>query len=142
MSPISMGFMLAAISLWGMWGFFGKLAINKGMYPAAVFIAEAIATFLICLVVLSHFANRHKLHLLVEKANIFGFASGLAMALGLWFFYQALSREDVSVVVPITAGYPVVAALLGVILLGEVLSIIQWLGVVMIVVGIIFLVTF
>jgi hypothetical protein len=32
------------IVMWGLWGFFGKLALQKGMAPTTIFLAEVITS--------------------------------------------------------------------------------------------------
>jgi uncharacterized membrane protein len=67
--------------------------------------------------------------------NVYGILSGAVLAFGLLFYYLALEEASVAVVVPLTATYPVVAALLGYAVLGERPSPAQWLGVALVVAG-------
>jgi transporter family protein len=67
--------------------------------------------------------------------NIFGLISGAGLALGLLFYYMALEKGEVSIVVPLTAIYPIVSVLLGCIILKEKPSTLQWIGVFLVVAG-------
>jgi uncharacterized membrane protein len=64
-----------------------------------------------------------------EAWNWYGFLSGAALAGGIGFYYVALRGERLSIVVPLTAVYPLVAILLGMLFLGERLSPLQWAGI-------------
>ena len=130
----SLLFIFITILMWGVWGFFGKLALEKRMAPANVFLAEVITSAVLA-VPLFVFAFYRRSGPPLTSANIYGFLSGAALAVGLFFYYLALENTQASVVVPLTASYPVVAALLSFALLGERPSIAQWAGIVLIVLG-------
>src|ERR1700749_2201562 len=99
----------ATIFLWGLWGLFGKLALDHGMPPLSIFIVEVIASLAIVLLVI--FVRQGVKHT-VDVWNWGGVVSGLALALGLLAYYLALSRGQASIIVPLTASYPAVAAIL------------------------------
>ena len=126
------------IVMWGLWGFFGKLALERKMAPTAVFLAETLVSVALAvplfLLLVYRQGGRPP-----SSVNIFGILSGAALALGLLFYYLALEGGRVSVVVPLTATYPVAAALLGVAALGERPSASQWLGVALVVAGVMLL---
>jgi transporter family protein len=128
-------FSLLTVLMWGLWGFFGKLALEKRMAPTTVFLAETIVSALIAVVLVLAVIQRHDTQPLYSTVNVYGILSGLVLAVGLLFYYLALERANVTVVVPLTATYPVVAVLLGYALLRERPSPLQWVGVILVVVG-------
>ena len=67
---------------------------------------------------------------------IFSSSGVLAGLLGMWTYFWALKMGATSRVVPIAASYPLVTALLGMLLLGEQLTLLRFLGIVLIVLGI------
>ena len=67
---------------------------------------------------------------------IFSSSGILAGFLGMWTYFWALKMGATSRVVPIAASYPLVTALLGMLLLGEQVTLLRFLGIVLIVVGI------
>ncbi|RLA95746.1 MAG: hypothetical protein DRG55_05845 [Deltaproteobacteria bacterium] len=67
---------------------------------------------------------------------IFSSSGILAGLLGMWTYFWALKMGATSRVVPIAASYPLVTALLGMLLLGEQVTLLRFLGIVLIVVGI------
>jgi transporter family protein len=113
-----LGFSLLALGLWGVWGFLGKVASQH--LPAQQVYLLAIS---------GHLAVVG--YLLVGGLGAFcwhpwgvgaALGAGLAMAVGLLFFFEALARGSATVVVPLTALYPAVAVVLSRIFLQEALT--------------------
>lgn len=131
----------ATIVLWGLWGFFGKLAMDKGMSPFAIFCFEIIASMLCVglLIAVKTIYPRFVNTGLKDQWNLFGVLSGVGLALGLLFYYLALYRAEAGIVVPLTAAYPVVTAILSALLLREKLSPLQWMGIVCVIAGVMLL---
>jgi transporter family protein len=121
--------------MWGLWGFFGKLGLQKGMAPTTMFLAEVItsAACTIPLVVIR--LHNHSPSHFHPSWNVFGVLSGAGLALGLLGYYVALEKMQASILVPLTAMYPVVSVLLSYAVLHERLSLLQWVGVVLVVGG-------
>lgn len=125
----------AIVVLWGLWGFFGKLALNRAMPPSSVFLAEvAVGGAIGCAALAVMLAGGHAMPWRAP-ANIFGLLSGVGMAVGLLLFYLALDTGKAVAVVPLTASYPLVTVLLSYWLLGERPSALQWLGLALVVAG-------
>jgi len=124
-----------AIFLWGLWGFFGKLALDKGMEPTTLFLAEVVISFVCVLPVLIMILHKKEFFRQTVYWNIFGLVSGAALALGLLFYYLALQKGQVSLVVPLTATYPIISVLLGYVALNEKPSLFQWIGIFLVVSG-------
>lgn len=122
--------------MWGLWGFFGKLALEKRMPPTTVFLAETVVSALIAIFLLFAVVQRQDGQLLFSTINVYGILSGVALAVGLLFYYFALEDAKVTVIVPLTATYPVVAVLLAFVLLRERPRPLQWVGVVLVVAGV------
>lgn len=129
-------FSLLTILLWGLWGFFGKLALERKMAPITVFLAETLVSAVIAVLFFVAVVYRsHDQPPLYSTVNVYGILSGVALAVGLLFYYLALQGGNVSIVVPLTATYPVVAVLLGYVLLSERPTALQWIGAILVVVG-------
>src|ERR1700733_6626644 len=95
MNDNRMLFALAGLTifLWGLWGFFGKLALDHGMPPISIFIVEVIASALTMLIVM---VTRRWVPSMrgADVWNWRGVVSGVALALGLLSYYLALSRGE------------------------------------------------
>ncbi len=112
-----------ALILWGLWGFFPKIA---GYYvdPVSILIYEIAGTIFVGVAILS-------LGFRPEVSGIgalFGFLTGITLTLGSLFFLMALSKGKASVVVTMTALYPLITIVLAVLVLDERLTLRQGLG--------------
>jgi bacterial/archaeal transporter family protein len=118
------------ILMWGLWGFFGKMALERNMPPVSVFLAEV----LISLLVAAFFVRRAYIP---PQANwsVFGLFSGAGLAIGLVFYYFALEHAQANMIVPLTSLYPAVTVVLSYIFLHERLSPLQWVGLALLLVG-------
>jgi transporter family protein len=133
---IALIFCGCAILMWGCWGFFGKLGLTRGMSPRSILFAELLIGGIGAAIVLSSSVVRyHTAAPAFHGWNIFGVFSGLGLLLGLVFFYLALAREPVGLVIPLTATYPAVSVILSYAGLGERPQLLQWTGLVLVVVG-------
>jgi bacterial/archaeal transporter family protein len=124
------------ILLWGLWGFFGKLALERKMAPTTLFLIETLMTTVLSVPIFLTLVYCYKAQPLALGFNLYGLLSGTALALGILFYYFALAEGRLSIIMPLTAIYPVVAALLGVAFLRERPSLAQWLGIILIVAGV------
>ena len=116
---------LIAMLLWGFWGFFSKLATSFIRdVDAAVY--QVIGT--ITVTVIAAFFVRFQ-----PKGNPSGIflaiLSGASATLAAFFFFSAITRGRSSVVVSMTALYPLVTLALSVICLHEAVTLKQLLGV-------------
>jgi bacterial/archaeal transporter family protein len=121
------------IGLWGLWSFWGKMALERKMAPPAIFLVETLMTTALAIPVFVALVYWQKSVLF--SFNRYGVLSGAALAFGVLCYYFALAEGRVSIIVPLTATYPVVAALLGYALLGERPSRAQWAGILLIIMG-------
>ncbi|MCA1591370.1 MAG: EamA family transporter [Acidobacteria bacterium] len=123
------------ILLWGLWGFFGKLALERKMAPTSMFLAEILISAACAIPVALFLFRKQDTVPFFSSWNVFGLISGAALALGLLFYYLALERGQVSIIVPLTAAYPAVTVLLGYAVLGERPGMMRWVGVVLVIIG-------
>jgi transporter family protein len=129
----------SVIVLWGLWGFFGKVGLARRMPPLSMFFAEVTVGFLIGAALLLFLASRGQRLPWEQSWNAFGVLSGAGLAVGLLLYYLALERAWASVVIPVTATYPIVSVLLSVVFLAERLTWAQSLGLGLIAVGLVLL---
>ena len=128
--------------MWGLWGFFGKLALEKRMPPTTIFLAETLVSAFLAVIVFLWIMQRNDAQQsLYSTINVYGILSGVVLAVGLLFYYFALEGAKVTVIVPLTATYPVVAVLLGYLVLRERPSPLQWIGVILVVAGVVLLIS-
>ncbi len=125
-------FVILTIILWGIWGFFGKLATkyNSPLTITAIsyFIAPLFSLFIL-LKIRGHTLNLAPLPLLLI------FITTTTAVLGSIVYYSALSKGHASIVVSLTALYPVITICLSVLFLNEKFTFIQLVGFFMIFFG-------
>lgn len=118
----------AALSVlfWGLWGFFGKIA-SGGMPPRSVLFVESLVGLLVAAAWMA--AYGFKLEATSAKAPLYAILTGLALGFGQMFFFIALSRGKASIVILMTALYPLVTIALSFAFLKEGVTWTQGLGI-------------
>jgi transporter family protein len=118
---------LLAMVLWGLWGFFAKLAA-RFIPSQQAYIYEVSGTFLVgvAMLFLLRFQPGGD-----PRGALFGVLTGVTVGIGTYFFFVAIATGRSSVVVTVTALYPVVTLLLGLVFLKEGLAPKHWLGIVL-----------
>ena len=110
-----LGFSLMAVVLWGLWGFLSKVATLQ--LPSEAVYLLAITGHL---AVVGYLAATGGLTIPWQPAGLAAaLGAGICMACGLLYFFKALAGGAASVVVPLTALYPVVTVILSWTLLHE-----------------------
>jgi transporter family protein len=129
-------FLVVATLLWGATPILEKIGLTKVDPVVGITIRSAVAT--VGLLILTLLLGRGRALIEVDGKGFFLFgASGLlAGALGMWAYYAALKMEATSKIVPISASYPLVTALLSVLILREGVTLPRLIGTALIVIGI------
>ena len=110
-----LGFSLMAVGLWGLWAFLSKVATLQ-LPSEAVYLLSITGH----LVVVGYLAATGGLTIPWQPAGLAAaLGAGICMAFGLLCFFKALAGAAASVVVPLTALYPVVTVILSWTLLHE-----------------------
>lgn len=122
--------------LWGVTPILEKVALTKVDPLVGVTVRSAIVTA--GLFILTFLVGKGKALMEVDGKSflLFGASGMMAGILGMWTYYAALKMEATSKIVPISASYPLVTALLSVLILGEEVTLPRVIGTAMIVIGI------
>ena len=126
---------ILALVTFGLWGFFPKLAVNY-ITPQSALIYQVIGGMLVGVIGLTLIGFRPQTHPL---GILFALLTGITGVLGTFFYYAAASRGQISIVVSLTALYPLITILLAIVFLHETLSLRQVAGLCFAVAAIIFL---
>ena len=122
--------------LWGVTPILEKIGLTKVDPVVGITIRSAVAT--VGLLILTLLLGRGRALIEVDGKGflLFGASGVLAGALGMWAYYAALKMEATSKIVPISASYPLVTALLSVLILREGVTLPRVIGTALIVIGI------
>lgn len=118
---------ILVILFWGAWGFFYKIGIDKiGIWPALLWSSVAYTAFNAIIIII----------LYTKAVPVqFSYGSGIICVgaligtVGAIIWYFMLQKAPVSVVIPLTALYPAITILLGVLILGENIKLVNALGI-------------
>jgi transporter family protein len=125
-------FSLISLFMWGLWGIFGKMATSYGLDWKQITVVSAITSMPIILLIYLIFRPS------IDFKNPgipYALLTGMTI-IGSFTFYMALSQGKASVVVPLTALYPVITALLAFLLLKESITYTQVFGILLAVLSI------
>lgn len=113
-----------ALIIYGFWGFFPKIAVTY-INPQSALIYEVAGATLIGLLTLYLVGFRPDTN---PKGVLFAILTGVAGMLGTLLYFFAASKGKISVVVSMTALYPLITILLAAVFLKEPVTMKQILG--------------
>ena len=115
---------ILAMVTFGAWGFFPKLAVSY-ITPQSALIYQVIGGLLVGIVGLALVNFKPETH---PMGILYALLTGITGVLGTLFYYAAASRGQISIVVSLTALYPLITILLAIIFLQETLVLKQMIG--------------
>jgi len=131
-----MVFILLTTIFWGVAAIFDKLALGKVAPFSGLLVRQFILSGILFVVGLSSGRLGGLLALEWRSALFFGLSGICGGAVGLWTFYHALRLGGASLVVPITATYPLITAVLSWAILQESFTLPRLIGTGFIVLGV------
>lgn len=123
-------FGLLALVAWGLWGLFPKLATAHISPSSAVLFNLAGSALVVLVFALSNYLLNPSFHIeFHSQGSAFAMMAGMAGTTGMVLLYFAMSRGgQASVIVPMTALYPVLTAVLALLFLQETITVKQAVG--------------
>lgn len=109
---------LLALLVFGLWGFFPKLAVTY-INPQSALVYQVAGGLVVGVLVLILIGFKPQVHPL---GVLFALLTGVTGVLGTLFYYAAARRGNISVVVSMTALYPLITIFLAFIILREPIS--------------------
>ena len=129
-------FLFLTTLFWGAAAIFDKLALGKVAPLSGMMVRQFILSGMLLLVGVGSGRLGGVLTLEWRSVLFFGLSGICGGAAGLWTYYHALRLGGASLVVPITATYPLITALLSWAILQESLTIPRMIGTAFIVLGV------
>jgi transporter family protein len=129
-------FLILTILFWGIAPVFDKAAVNTGD-PLLGTVLRGITVGVLMLAALLASGRAKELLAMPGRTVLFFVISGIfAGALGAFTYFKALQLAPASKVVPLASTYPLVAAVLSVLLLGESITVPRLVGIILIIAGV------
>ncbi len=125
---------LVALVCWGFWGFFIKLA-SRYLGWTQILVISGVVSLLTAMIV---FLGKPQMDV-HSPGIVYALLAGATGALALVAFYNALSAGKASIIVPLTALYPVVTIVISFLILSERISPLKGVGIALAVAAIILL---
>ena len=122
--------------LWGATPILEKIGLSKVDPLVGVTVRSIIVTAGLLILIFVLGKGRALFQLDGKSVAFFGASGVMAGLLAMWTYYTVLKIEPTSKIVPITASYPLVTALLSALILGEGLTLPRLVGTGLIVSGI------
>lgn len=115
-----------AFVVWGLWSFIPKITVRY-ISPKSAVVYEVLGGMLVALMVLYSVNFQPDMH---PRGVALGIATGLLGFLGALFFLFAVSHGPVSLIVSVSALYPVISILLAIVILHEPITFKQGVGII------------
>ncbi len=126
---------IIATTMWGLGSFFGKIALMRDI-PYRVYFFEGVGT----ITVLTSLIIFKRQEIFTDfTVNPYALLMGLTWGIGTIIFIVALQPAKLSALVPLTAVYPAVTVILGVLILHERLDLREILGILFAIVTVVLL---
>lgn len=116
---------LASLILFGLWGFFTKLAVNYIDSKSAL-VYQTLGVVIIGVITLSMMNFKPAV---ANKGFSFAVLTGLAYGAGCLFYFMAASKGKITTVVTLTSLYPIITILLSYLFLKEDVNFRQCIGI-------------
>jgi len=118
----------------------GLDALKPGAGPLVALTLRLVVCAVILLIALSLIGRTQTLFTMGKKAALLIVAGGIiGNLLGSWAYFSALARDEASRITPLTSTYPLVALVIGILVLGEKITVFKVVGALAIVLGLILL---
>ncbi len=128
--------LIITIMLWGSTPVIEKMALQTTDPFIGLVIRSLFVAFILIIVCLVSGKWSEVLDTPLKDKVLFSFSGLLAGLLGMYTYFLALKIIPVSKAVPIAASYPLVAAILGVVILGESVTLLRVMGTLFIIIGV------
>jgi transporter family protein len=132
MMRTGVGLALLSAVAWAFWGVFSKLSTNHHVAPGLLAFLSACASFT---VITLYFAWQRPPLAKTAPGLVFALSSGICGAIGMLLFTEDIKLSKAAIIVTLTATYPAFTVLLSLVVLQETVSVVNVIGVMLVIVG-------
>lgn len=134
---LSIALLMVTMILWGSTPLLEKLGLNDVDPLMGIFIRSLVITFILFVFYVVS-GKLHEVTRISPKNFALFSASGIMAGLvGMWTYFYLLKGGMTSKVVPIAASYPLITAILSILILGEQVTLQRIIGIILTIVGIV-----
>jgi transporter family protein len=134
---LSIFLLLVTMVLWGSTPLLEKLGL-KGVDPlTGIFVRSLVITVILFVVYLVTGRLHELTKISLKNFSLFAASGIMAGLVAMWTYFYLLKEGMTSKIVPIAASYPLITAILSILVLGEQVTLQRIIGIVLTIVGII-----
>jgi transporter family protein len=130
-------FLAITITCWGLAPILEKSGLKGVDAFSAVFVRSAVVFAVLCVAAAASGRFRVLAKVPLKSLGLFALSGILAGLVGMWSYFKVLKIGPASKVVPLSAVYPLVTAILSVLLLREHVTLVRIVGTALIILGVI-----
>jgi uncharacterized membrane protein len=134
MMRTGVGLALLSAVAWAFWGVLSKLSTNHHVAPGLLAFLSACTSFT---VITLYFVWQRLPLGKPSPGLVFALSSGVCGAIGVLCFVEAIKQGKAAIIVTVTATYPAFTVLLSWLLLQESIAVVNVVGVLLVIVGVI-----
>jgi len=129
--------LIITMFLWGTTPLLEKIALKETQPLAGVFIRSLAITIVLFVVYLMNGKMSDITKMSLKNIGLFSASGLIAGLLGMWTYFYVLKTGMLSKIVPIAAAYPLITAILGILILHEEVTLPRMIGIGLTIAGII-----
>jgi transporter family protein len=116
---------IVTVTVWGLWAFLPKIA-TRYISPPSAMIYEVMAGILMAIIVLRTLRPEISIK---RKGSVYALINGIIGYVGVLFYLYAISSQEAILVAPLSATFPIITIVLGIIFLKERFSVVNYFGI-------------
>lgn len=134
---VSIFLLLVTMALWGSTPLIEKIGLKEIDPLMGIFIRSLVITAVLFVFYLFSGRLNELTKISLKNFSLFAASGIMAGLIAMWTYYYLLKEGMTSKIVPIAASYPLITAILSVLVLGEQVTIQRIIGIVLTIIGII-----
>jgi transporter family protein len=134
---LSIFLLLVTMILWGSTPLIEKLGLKDVDPLTGIFVRSLVITVILFIIYLCTGRLHELTKISVKNFSLFAASGIMAGLVGMWTYFYLLKEGMTSKIVPIAASYPLITAVLSILVLGEQVTFQRMIGIILTIIGII-----